>query len=193
MLALVLSSACADGGEGSDVPESRANLPVVEVPARWASAHASSLDSLIDNTGTVFVGKVTRSLGQREADVGSGAPSKAKFPISSFEIRVISPLRNGGRQGDLVVVEQPGGVVDQPSGKVVAVLEGDEPLAVGKTYLFFSTTKESGALTSPPFGRFEMGNDGRAQALKSWGGSGVARALEGLTVSEASARVRSRE
>jgi hypothetical protein len=137
----------------------------------------------------VFVGEVTRSAVQQEVEVGTSGALKSQIPLSSFEVRVTSPLVGELSEGDTVVVEQPGGVVNQTSGDVVAVLEGDELLSVGETYLFFSARKESGALSTPPFGRFKVGNAGELTSLPQWKDLPAAQELSRLGAAQGAAAI----
>jgi hypothetical protein len=165
-------------------------MRVAEAPALWASNQADSFESLVAATGTVFVGEVTQ---QVDRDVSTTSPKalgpKATIPVTSFEVRLTKPIVGSRAAGETVVFDQPYGVVEQSDGPVMLFLEGDSPLEVGKSYLFFASAREDGTLTSAPFARFEIEDNGELKGLEGWTDSGVARALAEATVSEAEARL----
>jgi hypothetical protein len=164
-------------------------LPEIEIPARWASAQATSVQTLVDATGIVFVGTVTSDLGTVERAPGQ-SDLKAKVPVSSFETRVESSIVGNLAPGAVVTIEQLGGTAQTETGDAVVQLEKDEMLEVGVRYLFFAGAKESGALSSPPFGRFRI-EDGRIAPLDDWLDTPVARGLAGESVVEGTASIRS--
>lgn len=182
MAASVLA-ACSDGGEGAP--------PVVEVRARWDVSAARDLTSLIEATGTVFVGEVTAKLSQTDsaqAQLPAGGASTGKvashgppgFPISHFAVHVLEPFEGGLETSDTLVIQQAGGEVEDASGVLVtAVLEGDELLEPGTNYLFFALLKDNGTYSAPPFARFEIGDDGRLIAPVKWAALGALSSLDG--------------
>ena len=88
-------------------------------------------------------------------------------------------------------MEQPGGVTTRVDGSQARiVLEGDEPIQVGGTYLFFASARADGILTTAPFGRFVVGADGSLELPGAFSASGVAKQLSGLSLEEAAAEVR---
>jgi hypothetical protein len=175
----------ADPGNNSVASD----LPVNEVPTRWASGNARDLPTLIASTGTVFVGEVVALNGQRTQPVGRGAVTgegpRANFPISEYQVVVRRTLVGGLQEGDSVRLEQPGGVTSGADGSRARImLEGDEPFEVGVTYLIFGSLREDGVLTSSPFGRFVVDN-GSLKALEHWTDLPVARQLAGDSVEAA--------
>jgi hypothetical protein len=179
-------AACSDEGPGE--PET------IEIPTRWASANARDLRTLVRTSDEVFLGRVTRLLGQSEADQPPGASgSRAPLPLTRFEITVTRALSGTLAAGDAVVIEQIGGTIEvSGGGRATMVLEDDEPLENGAQYLFFADYKPNGNLTAPPFGRLQAGQDGSLQPLAPWGDLGALRELTGLSASDAAARIKER-
>ena len=196
----------AESGRNSLVAE---ELPVAEIPTRWATANARDLNALIASSGTVFVGEVTGLREQRTAELGdpSGAggsasgtnPGKegagrrqASIPISVFEVTVVRSLAGGLAEGETAALEQLGGVITRADGtRARVMLEGDEPLTIGARYLIFATVRADGVLTSAPFGRFKVSDGGSVAPLDGWSGLPVARQLDGVSVDEAAREVQS--
>jgi hypothetical protein len=162
----------------------------VEVHTRWATAHASSVESLTEFSDAVFAGRVTRLAGQREEPPPPGA--RGSFPISRYDVTVQAAVLGTVEPGSTVVMEQFGGIVgDEESGLRLVILEGDTPLQPGRTYLFFATRKDDGAYVSAPFTRLALGPGQRLAALEPWGDIPAMQALDGRTVPEALAEVQS--
>ncbi len=191
--AVVLAPAAlgACGGGDADDGTREKGLPVVEVPARWATAIASSVPALTDASDVVFMGRVARPLPQRlehlpgRANGGAGT----EFPISAFEVAVESVMSGSLTAGTTVVVEQAGGTEHGPDGAYTVVLEQDELIRPGWTYIFFATWKENGTLTAPPFGRFAIGQDGKVDAPGVWQRLPAAQELAGLQMAAAVAEI----
>jgi hypothetical protein len=163
---------------------------VVEVHTRWATAHASSVESLTEFSDAVFVGRVTRLAGQREEPPPPGA--RGSFPISRYEVAVQTAVSGPVEPGSTLVMEQSGGMVGaSDTGQRLVILEGDTPLEPGRTYLFFATRKDDGAYISAPFTRLALGPGQRLAALEPWRDIPAMRALDGRTVPEAVAEVQS--
>ena len=187
--ALLVAACSGQGVEQSSPPQSE--LSVVYVPARWASAQADSFESLVAATGTVFVGEVTRPLGDRGAPSSLPRPGgpKVSIPVTSFEVRVTTGIIGGKLAGETVIFDQPYGVVDRPAGPVMVLLEGDSPLEVGTSYLFFASARDDGTLTAAPYARFEATADG-FEAPPEFRDVPVAEQLRPLDAAEAAARIR---
>lgn len=79
------------------------------------------------------------------------------------------------------VVEQIGGLIEEDGEDVLVILEGDEPLVVGATYLFFSIEKANGAVNTPPFGRYVVGSDGTVEPLEDWRDLALSQQLQALS------------
>jgi hypothetical protein len=181
--AALLVAAC--GGSGED--------PYVEViGTRWATAEAESVPALVASSDAVFVGRVTQELPQRTETLPGPAnrPVESRtFPISRYETVVESSVAGGVGQGSTVVVEQAGG--EAPGDGHTVMLEGDELIEAGKTYVFFATRKENGTWTAAPYGRLEVLGDGSLSAAEEWRGLPASQALDGSGVTGASGEIRS--
>jgi hypothetical protein len=154
--------------------------PYVEVVgARWATAEAESVPALIASSDAVFVARVTQELPQREETLpgpeGRSAAGRT-FPISRYEAVVESSVTGGVAEGATVVIEQAGG--EDPGDGHVVMLEGDELVEAGKTYLFFASQKDNGTWTAAPYGRLEVKGDGSLAAAAMWRSLPASAALE---------------
>lgn len=166
------------------------------IPARWASAQAHDLPTLIDATGTVFVGTVLRVEDQRVEDLlppaaraQDGSTGRGTVPVTVFRVSVKQVIT--GSAADEELVEQIAGTITGPDGSVTNVIsDGDERLETGETYLFFSFRKQNGALTSPPFARFSIDEAGRLSIPGLWSDLGATRALINESVQSAASAVR---
>jgi hypothetical protein len=188
MLAPAVLAACS-GGSADNSAYQQDSGTVVEIPARWATDIASSVPALTEASDVVFVGRVVRPLPQRSerlpgrANGGTGT----EFPISAFEVAVESVMSGPLSAGASVVVEQPGGTRTGSDGAYTVVLERDERIRPGQTYIFFATQKENGTLTAPPFGRFVIGQDGKVDAPDAWQELPASQELSGMDMAEAAA------
>jgi hypothetical protein len=190
MLAPAVLAACS-GGSADNSAYQQDSGTVVDIPARWATDIASSVPALTQASDAVFVGRVGRTLPQRSehlpgrANEGTGM----EFPISAFEVTVESVMSGPLTAGSSVVVEQPGGTQTGSGGDYTVVLESDERIRPGQTYIFFATQKENGTLTAPPFGRFVVGRDGKVDAPDAWQELPASQELSGLDVAAAAAKI----
>ena len=154
--------------------------PYVEVVgARWATAEAESVPALIASSDAVFVGRVTQELPQREETLPGpeGRPAAGRtFPISRYEAVVESSVAGGLADGSTVVIEQAGG--EDPGDGHVVMLEGDDLIEAGKTYVFFASQKDNGTWTAAPYGRLEVRGDGSLRAAAMWRSLPASAALE---------------
>jgi hypothetical protein len=185
---LALLSACGDGPQEQGA--AGRGLDVVEIPARWSTATASSVEALAASSDAVFVGRVVRPLPQRSETLpgrGNGGAG-AEIPVSAFDVTVEAAMKGAAAAGASVVVEQPGGTRQGNDGDFVVLLEGDELIQPGRSYLFFAVQKENGALTAAPFGRFEVAADGTVSGLPEWQ-TPAARTLVGQPVSAAASLI----
>lgn len=180
------STATPDAGSSAAptvVPVPTPELELVVLPSTWASGVARDIPTLVGAAGQVFLGEVLRLKEQTEEPQAGPRPD---VPISSFEVRVDTVIAGTVSSGSLVTIDQVGGTTTQSDGTIVTLqLEGDEFLSVGARYLFFAANKSNGSLSSPPFGRFEVGADGTLQAIQYWVMVPVAIQLSGLTTEEA--------
>ncbi len=205
---LILLAAC---GGGSDGPEDGARadgttaapgeeLPTVAMPARWASADAERLDTLIGSSDVVFSGTVVALKGQRpvgasqpggEEPGAASAPRFADLPVSQFEVRVESLISGELTPGAAVTLEQLGGVEIGPDGTQVRIqLEGDALLQVGQKYLFFGSFQENGSIVVAPFGRMKVQPNGSLVAEPGWGHLGALAELSRGNLGDAERQIR---
>lgn len=152
-------------------------LPTVPMPALWAWGDAENLRTLTGSADVVFTGTVVALKGQRTVssqsvgpEPGVPTPHFASLPVSEFEVLVESATSGNVTQGTVVTFEQLGGVETRPDGtQVRTILEGDAPIEVGATYLFFGTFQADGSIVAPPFSRMKVRPDGTLVAEAGWG------------------------
>jgi hypothetical protein len=182
-LTLALFSAC--GGGGSNDEATSDDPQVIEVPTRWASGNANDLASLVATSDEVFTARVERLAVTREEsilrDTGefAGRKNRSTFPMSSYDITVTHSFVGGRGVGSTATLEQAGGVSAHTGARMM--LENDPAVEVGKEYLFFATVTEDGTLTTPPYGRLEVGA-GRLRAVGPWGELGALKQLAEVSV-----------
>jgi hypothetical protein len=189
-----LAFASGHSGEGT-----YAKPAMVQLGTRWRTDDAKNLATLLASSDAVFVGRVSGLRGQRLEDlsppnaaeastsdvVKPPAKRAASLPISVFEVQVTETWKGQLDAGTTVFVEQPGGTTPSSGGgSTRVVLEGDEPMVVGETYLFwFGPTSASRYVTSP-FRRLELSSSGRFEPLAGWGHLGALRQLSGLRTAD---------
>jgi hypothetical protein len=110
------------------------------------------------------------------------------FPVSRFNVEVITPLHGSLVSDQVIVVEQLGGQIETANGTRHLLLDGDSPISVGDVYLFFARAKPNGTYSSPPFARFPV-QSGRIAAPVGWEDIGAAGLLDGRSVSDAKQEV----
>lgn len=199
----VLLFACGGGDEGEksydgnreadEVAVQEENLPTIAIPALWAWGDAEDLGTLIHSADVVFRGTVVALKSQRPAlslpagaEPGTTAPRWADMPVSQFEVRLESVVSGNLTTGTAVTLEQLGGVETRPDVRQVRImLEGDEPIEVGQTYLFFGSFQEDGSMVAPPFGRMKVRADGRLVAEPGWGHLGALTELSRRNLGDA--------
>jgi hypothetical protein len=187
LLAVVFAACNGDSDSGDTAAE-------VEVPTRWATAHAESVEALTQFADEVFVGRVARLPEQREVTIGSGLPENSTrqptFPLSRYEVTVEEAVLGSLAAGSVAVMEQVGGLVANDGGPGQrVVLEGDEPLEPGATYLFFANEKSNGSYSSAPFARLRVGSGQDLSVPAVWSHLPALQALSGSTVGQAAAEV----
>jgi len=151
-------------------------LPTIELPSLWDAGSADRLGTLIGSADVVFRGNVVALKGQRPAlsrpggaESGAPRPRWGDTPVSQFEVLVESVVSGSITPGTSVTVEQLGGVETRADGtRVRLMLEGDEPIEVGQTYLFFGSFQDDGSIVAAPFGRMKVGPDGSLAAEPGW-------------------------
>jgi hypothetical protein len=164
-------------GRGSSEP------PVVEVPARWNTSSAQSIDAL-RSAPLTFVGDVQ---GLREQQAAGAAGSDAPLPVSLFDVRVVGSWSGGLAPGETVIIQQAGGEVTRRDGKTAMVLlEGDQRLVAGNRYLFIvpQGAEVGGRIITQPFNRLEVTDDGLAP-LRQWAHLDALASLSGRSAGEA--------
>jgi hypothetical protein len=192
-VAVLVLAACGSGG--SD------DVPVDEVSVQWAVGNASSMESLVATSDAVVVGTVTEQTEQRDVPfiAGADAPSApvpgkpnvtmSDFPVSVFRVQVNNTVL-GAVDRDLFITQAGGLYTDSDGRERRVILDEDEPLVVGETYVFFLTERSDGTFSSPPFARYVV--DGRRlSAVGGWGSAAGVASLEGLATSELVAEVHS--
>ena len=186
------------GGHGGETTAIQGEeLPTIELPSLWDWGIAERLGTLTGSADVVFKGNVVALKGQRAAlsraggvELGAPAPRWADFPISQFEVRVESVASGNLTPGGAVTFEQAGGVQTRHDGtRVRLMLEGDHPIQVGATYLFFGSVQEDGSIEAPPFGRMEVQADGSLAAEASWAHLGALAQLSRMRVGDAEREV----
>lgn len=174
-----------DGGTASPSPSASATasptpgVSVQVLTADWASDNAETLQRLVASSTHVFIGEVLELTGVRIEQLSPGRGEPVTVPISKFEVSVETAFK--GDLGATTLVEQIGGTTQEDGQDVLIILDGDEPLAIGTTYLFFSIEKENGTLNTPPFGRFVVQPDGAVQPLDDWRNLALSQQLAALS------------
>lgn len=170
-----------------------------------------SLPDLLWREDTVVVGRVSGVLQAYDPRPGFlGATPPAPIDVATLEPEALTrPPGNGAtvyavdvlrvigpsyvKAGDSIDIMQNGGVFEGVAYEYM----GDPLIEVGATYLLFVSEWDISiphpwgvTFSSPPFGRFQLDADGRAQAIdSSCGKPGATAAIEGLTVDEVAAKV----
>jgi len=171
-------------------------LPAVMLPARWAWGDAEQLNTLIGSADVVFRGHVAALKSQRPltprppgAEAGGAAPRWADMPVSRFEVR-IERVVAGNLTAATAFFEQLGGVETRPDGTQVRImLNGDQPIEVGETYLFFGSFQEDGSIVAPPFGRMHVRPNGGLVAEAGWEDLGALAELSRRNLGDAERQI----
>jgi hypothetical protein len=176
-LAVLLAGCGASPEKPQESRETDANgVPVVHIPARYATGLAQDVETLAGLFETAFVGEVTGEGAQRE----ERAPgSRNRLPVSVYTVRVISSASDVPA-GTIVEVEQLGGLIESDTGAVRVLSEGDSPIESGARYLFIVSKYDSGAYRGSPLSRFPV-LDGRIVAPQGWEELGASQELAGLS------------
>jgi hypothetical protein len=186
VLALLALAAC--GSSEADSPPSEkdtAGIPIVRIDARYATAFAADLGTLISAMDVAFVGEVVAARPQREQAIGARGGT---VPISVFEVHV-ERSAGGPTSGSIVTVEQVGGLTTVGGETVRVLLERDTPVEPGARYLFIAEEITSGAYVATSFARFPI-EDGVVRAPAGWEGLGASAQLAGASEGQAMERVR---
>ena len=182
-LAAVLLAGCGSSGNTATVERDADGLPVARVAARYATALANDLDTLVASTDATFAGEVIGTGQKRYLQIGQGP--EQPLPISVFVVRVEASTGQPA-VGSVVKVEQLGGVTI--GGEVRVLLIGDTAMSVGSRYLFFARQDGPKTFSASAFARFPI-EDGRVTAPTGWEATGASQALAGVTTAEAIARL----
>lgn len=190
-MSVLIGAACSDSSD--DGPAS-GSIPVINVPTRWASAFASDIETLNGWAPVTIAGSVESLVETRqqpllppEAAISGGR--SAELPVSIYTVRVTQSIRGGLTAGDLLNVQQPGGISQRSDGSQQRfILEFDEPLQVGGSYIFWLQTSGEGLYSTSPFSRMRQ-VDGAFEAIPAWKELGALKALTGLPAQQAIAVV----
>ena len=187
-------SACASPPEEDPANvklETAANLPpddldVAYVHTRWATDHTTSITTLMTDRNWSFVGEVTALDEQLNVDIvpgddgpqptvaGKPTPAAGRtgpptMPISIFRVRITDVISGDLAVGETVLVRQTGGYHVQSTGETIkVVLEGDELLEAGMSYLFFASPNPEKRFQTSPVSRMKAAG-GSFEALEGWG------------------------
>jgi hypothetical protein len=69
------------------------------------------------------------------------------------------------------------------------MLEGDEPIEVGQTYLFFGSFQRDGSIVVAPFGRMKVRPDGSLVAEPGWEHLGALAELSSRNLGDAERQI----
>ena len=123
-----------------------------------------------------------------KAATSSAAPSASEV-VPEIEVPALWALgdaRDVQTLTDTAVYEQIGGLETTPDGtRVRIMLERDEPVQVGQTYLFFASLQDDGSVVAPPFGRMNVRPDGSLAAAAGWEHLGAMTALSRKNLEDA--------
>jgi hypothetical protein len=170
----------------------------VVLGTRWRTDDIKDLATLLASSETVFAGTVSELSGQRLEELSPPAaaapagdadkpPAKrvTSLPISVFDVRVEEVWKGTLDASDIVIVEQAGGTVRSSDGAETRILlEGDEPIVIGETYLFWFGSTSGDRFVTSPFRRLEVSDSGRFDAMAGWRNLGALRALSGLRAAD---------
>lgn len=185
VIAAVALISLDDNDDGSATPSPTATAsPTPSINVRtlnvdWASDNADTLQRLVGSSTHVFIGEVLELTGIRLENL-SGRGDPIEVPVSIFDVSVETQFK-GSFNDALAVVEQLGGIIEEDGEDLLVVLDADEPLQPGTTYLFFSIEKDNGTLNTPPFGRFVVQPDGTVQPLDDWKDLSLSQQLQALS------------
>jgi hypothetical protein len=178
-LAAVLLAGCGSSQDAPAVERDTDGLPVARVSARYASALADDVDTLVGAMDATFTGEVIGTGQSRYVPLGSDR--EQPLPVSVFFVRVEASTGEPA-VGSVVTVEQIGGV--SSGGEVRVLLVGDTPMSVGARYLFVARQDGPETYSAAAFARFPI-EDGRVTAPAGWETTGASQTLAGSTPAEA--------
>ena len=179
----VLLAGCASSSDDASIERDADGLPVARISARYATALANDLSTLVASMDVAFAGEVIGTGRGRNVQIGNGR--EQPLPISVFLVRVEASTGQPA-VGSVVSVEQFGGVTS--GGEVRVLLVGDTAMAVGARYVFVARQDGPETFSASAFARFPI-EDGRVTAPAGWEATGASRALAGSTPAEAIERL----
>lgn len=182
-LAVALLTGCGSSGDTATIERDADGLPVARVAARYATALANDLGTLVASMDVAFAGEVIGTGQGRNVQIGNGR--EQPLPISVFLVRVEASTGQPA-VGSVVRVEQFGGVTS--GGEVRVLLAGDTAMSVGARYVFVARQDGPETFSASAFARFPI-EDGRVTAPAGWEATGASRALAGSTPAEAIERL----
>ncbi|MCH7483630.1 MAG: hypothetical protein IIA90_00600 [Chloroflexi bacterium] len=182
-LAVLLLAGCGSSGNTPTVERDADGLPVARISARYATALADDLDTLVASTDATFVGEGIGTGQSRYVQLGNSR--ELPLPVSVFLVRIEASTGQPA-VGSVVKVEQLGGVTS--GGEVRVLLIGDTAISVGSRYLFFARQDGPNTFSASAFARFPI-EDGRVTAPVGWETTGASQALAGDTPAEAIERL----
>jgi len=182
-LAVVLLTGCGSSGNTATVERDADGLPVARVAARYATALADDLETLVASMDVAFAGEVIGTGEDRYLQIA--ARPEQPLPVSVFLVRVEASTGQPA-VGSLVKIEQFGGVTSD--GEVRVLLAADTAMSVGARYVFVARRDGPETFSAAAFARFPI-QDGRVTAPPGWEATGASRALAGDTPAEAIERL----
>ncbi len=178
-LAIALLAGCGSSGDTPGIERDADGLPVARVAARYATALANDVDTLVSSMDASFTGEIIGTGAGRHVQIGRGR--EQPLPVSVFLVRVEASA-GAPAAGSVVRVEQFGGVTK--GGEVRVLLAGDTAMSVGDRYVFVARQDGPETYSASAFARFPIA-DGRVTAPAGWDATGASRALAGRTPAEA--------
>ena len=178
-LAVLLLAGCASSSDDASIERDADGLPVARVAARYATALADDLDTLVASMDTAFAGEAIGTAESRTVQIGRG--QEQPLPISVFLVRVDASTGDPA-VGSVVKVEQFGGVIDDADVRVL--LAGDTAMSVGSHYIFVARQDGPDTYSASSFARFPIEN-GLVTAPAGWEATGASLALASRTPAEA--------
>lgn len=156
-LAVLVAAATAIAGIGSHRSDDTSNRTTVSAETLAVTDLADDR-KLVGLADSVFFGTVIAWSGQAEDD-------ESQLPETQFSVSVDQVIK--GSLSGTVTVNQQGGV--RAGRKDTVALDGDQPLGVGKTYLFVTRTRPETHWHTlvPRYGDIEVRNPQQRNGLRN--------------------------